>query len=221
MDGSNKIVYVIDESASMENMGSEPIQALNCFIREQQALNIAGTTFTLVKFNSNVAVVYDNETLSTIEEFRDYRPFGMTALYDGIGRGIELAGEENENVVFVILTDGYENSSSRYTRSAIKSKIRHLREQKRWTFIYAAADQDAFETGGQLGIPSLNCQAFNSADVGAMLAINRSISADVTNVRNERNERNVRGASSTESKSEDIIEEWRSGEILDVTRLYR
>lgn len=57
--------------------------------------------------------------------------------------------EETKKVIFIIITDGLENCSIRYSKDRIKSMIyRH----SNWEFIYLGADIDSFSEGTNIGI---------------------------------------------------------------------
>lgn len=180
----NDIIYIIDESGSMDIMSKEPIDSINNFIDEQKALNITGTKFTLIKFNNIVNIVYDDLLLKDVPKFSDYNPSNMTALYDAIGTAIEnkkLKGEGNyNNIICVILTDGMENCSKKYDIDFIQSNIKDMEENHNWKFIYAAANQDAFEIGSSMGMNI--CTNFDTSEDG-LLDVTRCISGGIKRLR--------------------------------------
>ncbi len=55
-------------------------------------------------------------------------------------------------MIFVITTDGLENSSREFTKGRIKEMIQHQQEKYDWHFTFLAANQDAFAEAGGLGI---------------------------------------------------------------------
>jgi len=151
------IVFVLDKSGSMESMVKEPVDGLNNFYKEQ---NMNGKFFsTLVFFNHKTEFIHENingEDVKTFE-YSDYKPDGMTALYDAIGHAItKQESIKKENVIFVILTDGHENTSRDYNRKQIKEKITKAEKEYGWKFIYLGANQDAIYVGNSLGI-STSC----------------------------------------------------------------
>lgn len=151
------IVFILDKSGSMENMGKEPVDGLNNFYKEQ---NENGKFFsTLILFNHKSEIIHENIEGESVKrlEYSDYKPDGMTALYDAIGHGItKQESVKKENVIFVILTDGHENSSREYNRKEIKEKINKAEKEYGWKFIYLGANQDSFEVGNSIGI-STSC----------------------------------------------------------------
>jgi uncharacterized protein with von Willebrand factor type A (vWA) domain len=155
---SNKysIIFIMDESGSMVNMGNEPWQGLNNFVNKQKENNIE-FNFTLIFFNSNIRFIHKNlnsEKISMLTK-KDYNPEGLTALYDAIGKGIEYQKTQSiDNVIFVILTDGLENSSQEYNKTSIQKLIKELETENKWEFVYLGANQDAFKVGNSIGIES-------------------------------------------------------------------
>ncbi len=150
---NSDIIFILDASSSMYKMGKEPVDSLNQFIREQKIND--GSTFTLVLFNTKMKILLDEKSLSTCEYiyYDNYVPSGMTALYDAIGTMIEnkLESKRNRDVIMVILTDGEENSSQRYTKDKIQRLTKKAKSIYNWQFVYLGANQDAFEVGTSLG----------------------------------------------------------------------
>lgn len=157
------LIYILDESGSMDSMGKEPIQSVNDFVQEQKDALDDGATFTLIKFNNKIRYVYDDVPLGDVPVFseKEYRPSGSTALLDAIGTAIQTkkAKKRNRNVVVVIMTDGQENASQIYrSRTVIKAMVEKVEKELNWQFIYQAANQDAFENGQRMGIS--NCAGY-------------------------------------------------------------
>ena len=82
-----------------------------------------------------------------------------------------MAAEDRpENVIFSILTDGYENASSKFNQEQIFSKIRHQEDKYNWNFIYLGANQDAIAVGNSLGILKGDSLSFAGTDDGTRAA---------------------------------------------------
>ena len=58
-------------------------------------------------------------------------------------------------VMCTIMTDGEENSSSEYTKTAIFKQITD-KEKEGWAFAYLGANQDAWAASESIGIPRRN-----------------------------------------------------------------
>jgi hypothetical protein len=81
--------------------------------------------------------------------------------------GEELAGlpedQRPANVVFVVVTDGYENASREWTRDRVLQKVTEQTEKYGWNFLYLAAGQDAIAEGAKYGVPSHGSMTYDSA----------------------------------------------------------
>lgn len=177
------IIFILDESGSMLSMGIEPVQAVNKFINDQKAaMGDDGATFSLWKFNSDVVKLIDDVLLKDVEEFSDFQPKNMTSLYDAIGHAIDTKKQKSSfnNVVCIILTDGMENSSTKYSAANIRSMIKDMEDNHNWKFVYLGANQDAFEIGGTMGVG--RCAQY-TCSTGEMIGLTREVSDAVTSYR--------------------------------------
>lgn len=69
----------------------------------------------------------------------------------------KYAREEDrpEKTLFIITTDGMENSSHRYTYDKVKKMVERQKEKYGWEFLSLGANIDAIEEAGRFGIQSL------------------------------------------------------------------
>ena len=155
------VVFLLDASASMGSHKAATISGFNEFL-EIQKLSEIETKASLYEFTtSSVTPIFKITPVSHVAPLTNasYSPRGMTNLYDAIGQTmnevndfISLNKKKNRpSVTFVILTDGMENSSSKYNDKQIKQMI-ELAEGKDWSFFFLGANIDAFAVGGALGI---------------------------------------------------------------------
>ena len=143
------LIFLLDRSGSMETCRADTIGGFNAFVADQKTL---GGKLTLVQFDHEINNVFENVPLGEVNPLTSdtFQPRGSTALMDAIGRTIKTHWSK-KGVVFIIQTDGEENSSHAYTKAHIKDLI----EQKTkdgWTFMYLGANQDAFAEAGSMGI---------------------------------------------------------------------
>lgn len=176
---SKDIIFILDESGSMDMMGEEPIQAVNTFISDQKKISVDNSKFTLWKFNFKSTKVFDDIPLSSVNNFSDYYPSDMTALYDAIGNAITVKKQKSnfDNVICVILTDGEENCSQEFKEKQIKTMIKNMEEKHNWKFIYLAANQDAFATGVNYGFSIDRCANFTCETDGLISATQHASNA--------------------------------------------
>ena len=88
-------------------------------------------------------------------------PEPVMLMLDAIGKTIDKihTAQKNtaedyraERVLFVIITDGAENASRRYSSMQVKEMIRRQKEKYGWEFLFLAANIDAVETARKYGI---------------------------------------------------------------------
>lgn len=158
-----KIIFVIDESGSMQGTESDVIGGFNSFIEEQRTKSYGKVDVTLYKFNNECSRIFNNLPLEKIRPLdnRDYSPGGLTALYDTIGTAIDKAEKHNsilkqryklDMVMMVIITDGQENASREYSAHTVKQLIEKHERSESWQFIYLGADLNSFSDADDLGI---------------------------------------------------------------------
>lgn len=159
-DGLVHLCFVIDESGSMYNSVNDVIGGFKELIEKQKADTEGQCIVSIYRFSGNVNNDYIGRDVHEIQEL-DYHPMGSTALFDAIGTAIDEIGiwlrdmkEEDrpsKNII-VIMTDGEENSSFRYTTSQVKEMIEHQTNKYAWDFIYLGTELSDFDDAESLGI---------------------------------------------------------------------
>jgi hypothetical protein len=168
------ITLVVDRSGSMQAIQADAQGGVNAFI-EKQAHEPGEALLTLVQFDDQYQFVHKGLPIGDVPNY-ELVPRGMTALLDAVGRAINETGDRlakmNEQdrpglVVFVIMTDGLENSSCEFTKSQVKQMIEKQQDKFNWHFTFLGADQDAFAEARGLGIDGPGGAHFNKAKVRA------------------------------------------------------
>ena len=153
-----RVIFVIDGSGSMGSKAEDVRQGFNAYVKELEGKK--GITLSAVVFNTKSFPLFRDLPLSKVPKLthKNYAPGGNTALYDAIGDALDAEKEREEGTqyIVVIMTDGEENSSRRFSKIAIADKIVRRERSDRWTFIYLGADQDSFSEGYKIGISSTN-----------------------------------------------------------------
>ena len=157
-----ELVFILDKSGSMCGMESDTVGGFNSTVAKQKRLE--GKVYvSTVLFSNESEVLHDRVDIQSIEPMRteDFTAAGCTALLDAIGGAIHHIGnvhkyarEEDvpEHTVFVIITDGMENCSHRYSATRVKEMITRQREEYGWEFLFLAANIDAVATAEGIGI---------------------------------------------------------------------
>jgi hypothetical protein len=161
-------VFLLDRSGSMESCIDDTIEGFNTFVESQKEF---GGTMTLCLFDHEFNTVYEKVPIDQVNPLtRDtYVPRGGTALHDAMGQVLKM--NLSDDVMVIILTDGEENSSSKYTAAHVKDLV----DAKPWKFVYLGANQDAVLTAQGLGI-----QTSMGYDTSKTPELFRGLSAAVT-----------------------------------------
>lgn len=181
IDNSKKIkphthvCMILDSSGSM---GSIKQEAVNHFNEQVQDLRKRSEEHdidvTLLVFSSDVTIKRKLVPIHKVSELKasEYHPSGGTALYDAIGYGIDTIqaettdlADENTGVLFLIITDGQENSSLEYTQANLKARMDSLQTEG-WTFTFMAANVDPMTIVHDFGLSISNVAVFNANAVG-------------------------------------------------------
>jgi uncharacterized protein YegL len=153
------ITLVVDRSGSMAGIRDDAEGGINTFIKEQ-AKEPGETLLTLVQFDTEYEFLHKGVPIQEVSEY-ELVPRGGTALLDAVGRAINETGERLANmaeqdrpglVIFVVVTDGCENSSKEFTKAQIKEMIERQQNDYNWQFTFLGANQDAFTEAGAMGI---------------------------------------------------------------------
>lgn len=151
-DKDMHIVFILDESGSMGSIWDSTIDAVNEYFNAQK-LEEGKTWVTLVKFDTEFRPLYSFTPLERIKPLNreTYCPRGMTALHDAIGKTIhEHKNRKNIKTVFVVMTDGGENSSKEYNLHTVKSLVENQKKAG-WDFVFLGANIDSYGIGGSYG----------------------------------------------------------------------
>ena len=74
-----------------------------------------------------------------------------------------------KKVMFVIITDGEENSSREYSSDKVKAQIEREKEKYGWEFIFLGANIDAVQTASRFGIAPDRAQNYHADSEGVEL----------------------------------------------------
>lgn len=186
------ITIILDSSGSMSSIADDTIGGFNQFLTVQKALP-GKLTLTQVHFSSGVhrAILKEYgshkvDYYAALNNFDDIKavksltsetfvPGGMTPLLDSVGIAIQETGqalkamkeeERPSKVLFVIITDGQENTSRIFNRAQIKSMIDEQTNKYGWMFSFLGANFDAVQEGATLGISAKNSMSYAASAAG-------------------------------------------------------
>jgi uncharacterized protein YegL len=170
------INVVIDRSGSMADLAKDTIGSFNTFLTDQKEVP-GEAAFTLCTFRTDYNLVHDFVKLASVPDLnaKSYRPAGGTALLDALGTTINSVGqklaampedERPSKVIFLVITDGEENSSHNFTKAQVKSMIEHQQEAYKWEFVFMGANIDAVSEAQSLGIRGANSMNYFATSAG-------------------------------------------------------
>jgi hypothetical protein len=173
---TQKTIYhiLVDKSGSMSDCIDQTINGFNEQIAKIKELEHEFPeqlmTIGLTTFNTRVDHFYYMKPLENAYKMNNenYVPSGSTAMLDAMAETMKelslLQQQSNEQipttVVMVILTDGYENASRRYTLKNVKEMVEEREASGTWTFSFLGATLDAVDVAEQMSIRRENSVSF-------------------------------------------------------------
>ncbi len=183
-----ELVFILDKSGSMGRLVDSVVGGFNELLSKQKSIE-GDALVSIVLFDDKYLLLKDRVELSKIQDLtkEDYRPSGLTAMNDAIGKtlsdiGAKLSGTDEkdrpEKVIVAIMTDGQENASKEYNMKQIKEMIEHQQEKYSWEFIFMGANIDAMQASVNIGIDTKNTIQFDASREGVMYCM-RSLSGRI------------------------------------------
>ena len=188
-----ELVFILDRSGSMGGLESDTIGGFNSMLNKQKKEDGRAYVSTVL-FDHETEVLHDRVPIEKVPELtdKDYTVRGCTALLDAIGSAIHHIGNVHkyarpedvpEHTMFVIITDGMENASRRYSGREIKRKIEKEKSKYGWEFLFIGANIDAIATARNFGISEDRAVNYK-ADRQGTGVVYESVCEAVSNVRN-------------------------------------
>ena len=180
MKNITELVFILDRSGSMAGLESDTIGGFNFMLNKQQTETEGKVFVSTILFDHESLVLHDRLPLAEVKPLneQDYEVRGSTALLDAVGDAVnhvkkvhkyisKYAGEEHlpQKTLFVITTDGMENSSVKYDYNQIKRLIEQQKECG-WEFIFLGANIDAVEVAGHIGIDARRAVNYHADSKG-------------------------------------------------------
>lgn len=189
------ISLIVDRSGSMQSIRTDAQGAIRQFIKDQKEAP-GRATFTLVQFDTEVETLYENVDIQTVaENAYNLVPRGATSLLDAWGRTMNSTGEflvslpEDQrpgHVVFVVVTDGAENSSREFKVDIVKEMTERQRNEFSWEVVFLAANMDAVQVGAQFGVAAGSSLTYGATAQGTQAsyaALSKAVTATRSGVK--------------------------------------
>lgn len=159
---SMEVVFILDRSGSMSGLEQDTIGGFNATLKEHKNEH-GDITWTTILFDHEIEVIHDRMPIEQVKPLTDkeYYVRGCTALLDAVGSAIQHTAAVHRHMIgkyvpdktlFVITTDGLENSSREYSYAKVRKMISHEQEKYGWEFVFLGANIDAAAEAGRMGI---------------------------------------------------------------------
>jgi len=164
------LVCIIDRSGSMAGLEDDTVGGYNSFLQSQK--DKKNTRVTTILFDHEFTMLYKQVPLEQAYLSKNqYQVRGSTALLDAIGLSIEDTNhtrsfeDKTQKTIYIITTDGQENSSTRFTYHAIHRLI-EAEQEKGHDFVFLGANIDVKKESSKLGIKEEYSKKYESTNKG-------------------------------------------------------
>ena len=193
-----ELVFILDRSGSMGGLERDTIDGFNGMIAKQK-LQEKKVNVTTILFDDEVDLIHDRFPVEIIEPLteKEYFVRGCTALLDAVGTAIEKMENVQKHlpkdhragkIIFVITTDGLENSSEHFTQEQIRRKI-EAKKECGWEFLFLGANIDAGREAEKIGIARNRSVTYENDSKGVAVnfravgnALSKAVICDATEV---------------------------------------
>ncbi|WP_448861554.1 vWA domain-containing protein [Dorea sp.] len=187
-----ELVFILDRSGSMGGLESDTIGGFNGMIAKQKAQG-KNVNVTTILFDDEVDIIHDRFPVEIVEPLteKEYFVRGCSALLDAVGMAIEKMENVQKHlpedhragkIIFVITTDGLENSSEHFTQEQIRRKI-EAKKECGWEFLFLGANIDAGKEAEKIGIARNRSVTYENDSEGISVnfrAVGNALSKAVT-----------------------------------------
>ncbi len=162
IDKMTEVFILLDKSGSMQATWKATTQGLSGFIDELKTIE-SKVFISIATFSTNYDLHVSHSDLNdlNLDSILSIDVSGMTALNDSIMKSVsdfdsilEKRNNTNNNKIFMIITDGFENASNIYTHADIHNEITKRKDKNKdnWKFMFLGANIDAVKTADIYGI---------------------------------------------------------------------
>jgi Mg-chelatase subunit ChlD len=168
------MTVLLDKSGSMHYMVPAMKEAFNEFMEAQKGYRDQ-MFVSLYQFNSDgVETNFERLAVDAVGPLRMYTG-GTTPLLDSVGATIQkvaarieqakLDHDAPDKVIFIVMTDGQENESTRWTKTQIQRLVAE-KAQENWEFLFFGAGIDSFAESKAMGMSASDTANFDGSKKG-------------------------------------------------------
>ena len=191
-DRTTLISFVLDKSGSMAGLTEATISGFNEF-KADQAAAPGRALFSLTLFDTQIYHACSAVPIAEVPDldYASYRPGGCTALYDAVGsailsvdRFLDAGNGPVDQVVFVVMTDGLENSSREFDQRRVFDMIADRQKTREYEFVYLGANQDSYVESERMGVAAGRSMDWAATPAGTRQTLN-ALSGEMRDYRRE------------------------------------
>ena len=190
---TQEIIGVLDRSGSMRGKEEDTVGGINTMINEVKKNKGEDdiVKVSLKLFDHEEILKLRSVNIDDVKDFpvSEFVPRGQTALLDALGHTLTFFMEKKlrdpsayDTALIYVATDGLENASKQFTRTAIKDLISTAKETYKIDVLYLGANQDAILEAGNIGIAPERAINYNENE-GSTQAVYRSVARVATDSR--------------------------------------
>jgi hypothetical protein len=180
-----QLLLIVDRSGSMASCQADMIGAIDALFEEQAKLD-GDCVVDYVQFDDTYELSFRDKPVSEAKAV--LQPRGLTALLDGIGKGVTQLGEklaardeaERPGLVMVaVVTDGGENASQDWTREAVVDLVKQQTDEYGWDFVFLGANMDAVSVGTSFGFKADKTMTYTINNTGQTVSALNTYASNV------------------------------------------
>jgi len=219
------ICFVQDRSDSMSSVWEETLSGFKTYIAhmsaDQKKDSEVSYLFSLTTFDTQIDTPYLGVAIDKVDGdiLKKFGPRGSTALYDAVGKTLQALDDDKsltfDKAIVVIVTDGQENSSREWSKTALHAAIDERIKRGNWTFTYLGTQPETWDDANSLGVGVGASATYNAQNAGATYAtmaaasvnMSRGVHASSRSFLHDNTTRKVRCAvgMSTQKDDEDAV----------------
>lgn len=158
---STLLVFVQDETGSMNNVRDQTISAFNEYFGtlkqdRDQFGDVSAHVWQFSEVPGEERVrAFHHGTLASVPRLHStiYRPRGITPLLDAVGTAMRQAEATTvDRYLFVVQTDGIENASRDFTREQVVVMVDEKEKADNWTLVFLGAGIANWAQAAAMGV---------------------------------------------------------------------
>lgn len=178
------IVFVLDRSGSMLSAWADTIAQMENLFQEQKKVD-GELTVSFYSFSNSMINCLNFVDVKNVNKLPASYASGSTSLYDAFCQSIDEVGsrladmkekDRPEKVLYVLVTDGGENTSIRYRLEDCRARLEEQKNKYSWSFLFIGADFDTKALAQSFNLdPVFACGYSKGTEENTSISLNNTI----------------------------------------------